>query len=160
MKKIALLASLAWFISSCTYKDPCTSVSLATKDYLNVKFVSNVGIGGFVDNGYSTFTVAEVNQTYSTEYNGYYDGTWGSAYTSLKLPIAHNYEQTTFIFKGDTVVPETLIVNAYNARAELSEDCGYRLVIDEPQIKSCTFSTVSKPVYDASNRVLSLQIIK
>ena len=160
MKKILFLLFITSFLAACDNNQPCNTVGLATKDYLNVKIVSSAGVGGFVANGYTTFEVPEVNQTFSTEYNGYYEDSYGSTYTSLKLPIAHNYAQTTFIFKGPSLAPKTILVNNYNARAELQEECGYRLTIDEPQIATFTFTNKSKPTFDAENKILTFQILK
>ncbi len=161
MKKLILGLSVGILFAACSKQQPCNSVGLVTKDYLNVKIGSYSGIGGFVANGYSKFEVLEVNQSYSTEYNGYYEYNYSSTFTSLKLPIAHNYEQTTFVFKGDTVAPETLMVNNYNARAEFSDECGYRLTIDKPTVAICTFSQKTKnPEFDDNNKILKLQITK
>lgn len=161
MKKIAFIFLCLPFFVSCNKQQPCNTVNLAEKDYLNVKFGSFTGIGGFVANGYSRFEVLEVNQSFPTDYNAYYDTKYSPNPTSLKLPIAHNYLQTTFVFKGDTVSPETLMVNNYNARAELTDECGYRLTIDKPNIGYFTFSQkTSNPEFDETNKILKLQITK
>ena len=145
-------------IGACQSNEPCNSVSIGEKNYLNVKIVSSSGIGGFVDNGYTEFEVVEIGKTYSAEYNGQYDQNYSSVYTSLKLPIAHNYPQTTFVLKGATVSNDTIQVNEYNARAEMTDDCGYRLNIDEPKISKFTFSVKSKPEFDSINRILTFRI--
>ncbi len=161
MKTRVIFILTLFLFAACSKQQPCNTVNLAAKDYLNVKFGSFSGIGGFVGNGYSTFEVLEVNQSFSTAYNSYYESSYSAIYTSLKLPIAHNYLQTTFVFKGDTVNPETLRVDNYNARAELTEECGYRLTIDKPNIAICTFSQrTSNPEFDESNKILKLQITK
>ena len=160
MKKTIFFLSLIALFAACDTQQPCNTVNLATKDYLNVKIVSSIGVGGFVANGYTSFEVLEVNQAYPTDYNAYYEDPYSATFTSLKLPIAHNYAQTTFIFKGPTVASDTLMVNNYNARAELTNDCGYRLTIDEPQVSLFTFSTKSKPVFDTDNKILTFQILK
>ena len=161
MIRTLLFLCLISLFYACEKQVPCNSVNLASRDYLKVKMVSNSGIGGFVANGYSSFYVIEVDKDFSTEYNANYDFTYSSSLNSLKLPIAHNYQQTTFVFKGDTVQPETLMVNNYNARAELTNDCGYRLTIDKPQIETCTFSQYSSnPEFDEVNKILKIQLLK
>lgn len=161
MIRTLLLLSFISLFFACEKQVPCNSVNLANRDYLKVKMVSSSGIGGFVANGYSTFYVIEVDKSYTTEYNANYDFSYSSSLNALKLPIAHNYLQTTFVFKGDTVQPETLMVNNYNARAELTNDCGYRLTIDKPQVGNCTFSQYSSnPEFDEVNKILKIQLLK
>lgn len=159
MKKLfCFLVLSALTLQACKYNEPCNQVNIGNKDYLNIKIVSSTGIGGFVANGYTSFEVVEIGKSYSTEYNAYYEQTYSGTYTSLKLPIAHNYPQTTFVFKGAGVTNDTIQVNAYNARAEVTEDCGYRLTIDEPIISKFTFSIKSKPEFDSTNKILTFRI--
>jgi hypothetical protein len=160
MKKIVYTFFLSIVLYSCDYKQPCDSVSQAKKNYLNVKIVSSLGVGGFVDNGYTSFEVTEVNQSFPTDYNAFYEGSGGVNFTSLKLPIAHNYSTTTFVFKGANIPNDTIQVNGYNPHAELTDDCGYRLSIDEPNISIFTFAVKSKPVWDDANKILTFQIQK
>ena len=159
MKKLLILLVLSTLLlQACKYNEPCNQVNMANKDYLNVKIVSSSGVGGFVANGYTSFEVVEIGKSYSTEYNAYYDQSYSGTYTSLKLPIAHNYAQTTFVFKGASVANDTIQVNAYNARAEVTDDCGYRLTIDEPIISKFTYSIKSKPEFDSINKILTFRI--
>jgi hypothetical protein len=79
MKNLIVLSFILMLASACSDQQPCDSVSLAYRDYVNVKIVSNAGVGGFKDNGYKTFEVLEVKKSYATDYNGYYEDTaWRS----------------------------------------------------------------------------------
>lgn len=155
MKKIFLfLISTLLLFSRCTNYQPCNEVESADKDYIVATMVSNAGIGGFKNNGYKKIEVLEVNQTIEIT-----DST--PSYNEIVLPIAHNYPQTTFIFKGDTLTNDTLIVNSYNARAELIDGrCGYQLKIDEPKVSKSTFTVYKKESYESYNSVLTIKILK
>ena len=155
MKKIFLfLIAITLIFSRCTNYQPCNEVESGDKDYIVATMVSNAGIGGFNNNGYKKIEVREVNQT--IEINDSI-----SSYYLLVLPIAHNYAQTTFIFKGDTLANDTFIVNNYNARAELVDGrCGYQLKIDEPKVFKSTFTVYKKESYESYNGVLTIKILK
>lgn len=155
MKKIFLflIATLLIF-SRCTNYQPCNEVESGDKDYIVLTMVSNAGIGGFNNNGYKKIEVREVSKTIELT-----DSI--NTYATVSLPLAHNYPQTTFIFLGDTLPNDTLIVNGYNARVELTDSrCGYQLKIDEPKVSKSTFTLYKKESYESYSGILTLKILK
>ncbi|MES1223985.1 MAG: hypothetical protein ABUT20_51295 [Bacteroidota bacterium] len=110
---------------------------------------------GFKANGYTHFKVVETDSTLRLGQITYFNKD-----SLIFLPIAHKYAQTSFVFTGDTVLAETLVVGDYNARIIFTDKCQYALDIDEPKVKKCTFDSFHVKEFDPSSQNLKIQLWK
>ncbi len=135
-------------------ENDCKKIEKGTHQAIDVML--KVGTkSGFKANGYTHCKVQEVDSVLRIGQVTYFNK------DSLTfLPLVHSSPQSTFIFSGDTVVAETLVVFDYNSRIEYSTECKYTFKIDQPKIKSYTFDSCIVLKYDTVSETLKIELYK
>ena len=152
MKYRLLFIFILIALISCN--DKCDDVQQGTAHSIDAFLQSDSAIG-FTDNGFTKFKVVETDSMMRIGQIRYDNNV---NLERIYLPLAHNYTQTTFVFTGDTVSPETLVVGDYNARIEFTNECRYALKIDKPKVKKCTFKSYSIGNFSSYNQNLQINL--
>ena len=146
--KLFISVFILILLLGCGGSDNCPTAQNESRDAVYIAHIfDSAGKETYLSAlGYTSIFVVEANQ---------------SLYPSGNLPLFHSKNQTTFIFKGDTIPSDTIIFNNYNPRAYfVNEKCGYELTIDQPQIKKSTFKKIDVGNFDTDLKSLSVTIRK